>query len=424
MDQYTPANPSRRPKRPSALLLIVTGAVVTVLFGGLFTAFLVIFAGQQALKSMTAAQVVASIGVVVLGIVLVVVLAGGAVWTLNSLLGRRSRSNLLKASAERTLKARALGSVLHREVEDEPRPAVLAEAGTLELAGALDDPMVDKPLAWPAGAAGEADTRGDRHILDAILVQIRELNENILMSQEQRSAKAAIRHDKLRRKLVEEAQAAIDAADFARAGQLVQALAERIPGDENILPLQERLEKARQAARGEEIEASTRSVNDMMAVGAFDRAEAEALDLKLRYPNDQAVTDLLNRVRREGRMFRNERHDRMYNEVVRLAEGRQWRKALKAARQYVQEFPTGASADAVGAMLATMEDNARIEEVRELRDHIRDLLERRRYSEAIDYARDVIERFPDTRAAEELSRQMNRLRELAHSEPANGLKKP
>jgi outer membrane protein assembly factor BamD (BamD/ComL family) len=114
----------------------------------------------------------------------------------------------------------------------------------------------------------------------------------------------------------------------------------------------------------------------------------------------------------------------MYNEVVRLAEARQWRQALKAARQYVQAFPSGAGADAVGAMLATMEDNARIEEVRELRDHIRDLLERRRYAEAVECARDVIERFPDTRAAEDLGRQMNRLRELAQSASANGPRDP
>ena len=119
-------------------------------------------------------------------------------------------------------------------------------------------------------------------------------------------------------------------------------------------------------------------------------------------------------------MFHEERRDRMYNEVARLAEARQWRQALKAARLYLQTFPFGAGADAVGAMLTTMEDNARIEEVRELRDHIRDLLERRRYAEAVKCAGDVIGRFPDTRAAEELGQQMNRLRELARLAPANG----
>ena len=64
-------------------------------------------------------------------------------------------------------------------------------------------------------------------------------------------------------------------------------------------------------------------------------------------------------------------------------------------------------------MLSTIQDNARLEEVRELRDQIRDLIERRRYADAIEYAQDLIQRFPDTKAAEELGRQMARLRELA-----------
>ncbi len=411
MDQYIPPHPSRRPKRPSAALMVMMGAVVTILFCGLLATFLIILATRQAGKSMTPGLAVVSAGVVVLGVLLVLILAGGAIWLVSTLVRRQSRANLLKASARRTLQARSLGHVLHQEVEGEPRPAEPAEAAILELTGALDSPSPDEP------------PRGDRQVLDDILAQLRELNENILLSDEQRGAKARLRQDKLRRKLTEMARTAIDAGDFAGAGQIIETLAEKLPGDEHVQLLQERLDEARQAARGEEIDVVTRRVGDLMAVGAFDQAEDEARGLDLRYPNDPAVTDILNRVRREGRMFHDERRDRMYNEVARLAEARQWRKALKAARLYVQAFPSGAGADAVGAMLTTMEDNARFEEVRELRDHIRNLLERRHYAEAVEYARDVIERFPDTRAAEELGQQMNRLRELARSTPANGPRK-
>jgi hypothetical protein len=420
MDQYIPPHPGRRPKGPSAALTTVIIAVVTVLFCGLFAALIVIFAGQQAEKAMPMGQVAASAGVVVLGILLVVILSGGAVWLVGTLVRRQSRANLLKASARRTLQARGPAPVLHREVEDEPRPAGPAEAAILELTGALDGLSADEPRACPPGAAGEAPPTADRQVLDDILAQLRQLNENILLSDEQRAAKARLRQDKLRRTLTGNARAAIDAADFARADQIIEALAEKLPGDENVQPLRERLDNARQAARGEEIDLVTRRVGDLMAVGAFDQAEAEARGLNLRYPNDPAASDLLDRVRREARMFHEERRDRMYNEVARLAEARQWRQALKAARLYVQTFPFGAGADAVGAMLTTMEDNARIEEVRELRDHIRDLLERRRYAEAVKCAGDVIGRFPDTRAAEELGQQMNRLRELARLAPANG----
>jgi tetratricopeptide (TPR) repeat protein len=424
MDRHDPPHSGPRPKKPSATLMMLMGAVVTVLSGGAFAAFFAIFAGHLAGKTISLSQIGALAGAVALGIVLVLTLAGGAVWVVGTLVGRQSRANLLKASAQRTLQARSSVPVLHREVEDEPLPAEPAEAGILELTGTLDGPSAGKPRACPAGAEGDAPPRGDRQVLDDILAQLMELNENILLSDEQRAAKARLRQDKLRRTLIEKARAAIDAADFTRAGQFIEALAEKVPGDEHIQPLQERLDEALQAARGERIDAAIRRVGDLMAVGDFDKAEAEARGLDQLYPNDPAATDLLNRVGRERGMFHKERRDRMYNEVVRLAEARQWRQALDAARRYVQAFPSGAGADAVGAMLATMEDNARIEEVRGLRDHIRDLLERRRYAEAVEYARDVIERFPDTRAAEELGRQMNRLRELAQSAPADGPRQP
>ena len=77
MDQSAPSHPSRRPKRRPAVLMMVIGAVVTVLSGGLLATFLVIFAGQQAEKAMPLGQFAASAGVVVLGIVLVLLLAGG-----------------------------------------------------------------------------------------------------------------------------------------------------------------------------------------------------------------------------------------------------------------------------------------------------------------------------------------------------------
>ena len=105
--------------------------------------------------------------------------------------------------------------------------------------------------------------------------------------------------------------------------------------------------------------------------------------------------------------------------MQRHAEARRWRAALGAAERFIEAFPGSADAEAVRAMLSTIQDNARLEEVREIRDHIRDLIERRRYAEAVQAAEDVIRRFPDTRAAGELGRQLGRLRELARTPTAD-----
>ncbi|MCY2924132.1 MAG: hypothetical protein NT031_01610, partial [Planctomycetota bacterium] len=60
-----------------------------------------------------------------------------------------------------------------------------------------------------------------------------------------------------------------------------------------------------------------------------------------------------------------------------------------------------------------IEENARIEEVRQLRDRIADLIERKRFAEAVEAAEDVIHRFPDTQVAGQLTREIDKLRRRA-----------
>ena len=68
------------------------------------------------------------------------------------------------------------------------------------------------------------------------------------------------------------------------------------------------------------------------------------------------------------------------------------------------------------AMMPTLEENARIEEVRRLRDNLADMIKRSRYADALVAAEEIIARFPGTRAAHELSSQMPRLRARAKGE--------
>jgi len=269
---------------------------------------------------------------------------------------------------------------------------------------------MDQPPPLPTGPEQPDDVLA---VLKEILAQLRRLNENVLLTDDQRRAKARDEHDRLRRDLSGTAEAAMAAGDFGSAERAIADLADKLPGDEAIAALARRLDETRNSARDNDLAAVTSQIADMMAVGLFSQAEAEAEKLRGRYPQFPPAGELLDRVRREARMLQDERRDRMYGEVARLAETRQWRQALDSAQKFVQAFPEGTAADTVRAMLETMQDNARIEEVRELRDSIRDLIERRRYAEALDQANDVIQRFPDTKAAEELGRQIGRLRELA-----------
>ena len=105
----------------------------------------------------------------------------------------------------------------------------------------------------------------------------------------------------------------------------------------------------------------------------------------------------------------------MHGEVRYLTDGKHWRRAVEAAKKLLEAYPDSDEARRVAAGMTTLEDNARIEEVRGLRDQIRDMLERRRYGEAVEIAEGVMERFPETQAAAELRKQIRRLRRLAEA---------
>jgi len=392
-----------------AVTTVLRLGAVASLCGGVLAAILVLVAGQRN-GPMGLDHIFAAVGFLVLGM-----LAGGALWAGGSLVCRRSRGGLLEGGTDHDRLVRLETSMLHGRGAEEYHRRISDVPDGLSF-----EPTPVAPQAVPLASVGQANSRDDSQVLQAILDQLKELNENILMTDQQRRAKAQLRCDRLRSSVIDDIQAALDGADFARADRGLEMLADKIPDDEQIEPLRKQLHDARQAACDEEVQAVTRRAGDLMATGAFDQAEAEVLDMTQRYPDEPAAASLLDRVRREGRLFNEERQERMYGEVVGLAEARQWRQALGAAKRYVQAFPTGTGPDTVRAMLATIKDNARIEEVRELRDRIRDLIERRRYAEAVEYAHDVIKRFPDTLAAEELGRQMNRLRELARSSSSNG----
>ena len=83
------------------------------------------------------------------------------------------------------------------------------------------------------------------------------------------------------------------------------------------------------------------------------------------------------------------------------------------AEQLVEIFPDSPEGRQVAQKMPTLRDNAHLQEARELRDRITRLLSERQFGSALELARQVMERFPETAAAEELRQQMARLEELA-----------
>lgn len=274
------------------------------------------------------------------------------------------------------------------------------------------EPKAAAPAPPPPPAHDKAR---DDALLDGVLRQLRQLNANFLLTpdqlEEKRGRQRAIRADEL----ASQCRQSFADGQLAEARRILDEL-EDLDGDENrVAELRRLLADARAQVETEETQRETRHVEDLMALADYAGAEQAAAALGQRYPDSPAATAVLQRVRLAWTAFQQQRRRELYAEVERHAERRRWRDAVAAARKLLDAHPESPEAGMVLPRMATLEDNARIQEVRGLRDRIRDLIERRRYLEAIEVGRDVVDRFPDTQAAADLRRQLPRLAELAQA---------
>jgi tetratricopeptide (TPR) repeat protein len=274
--------------------------------------------------------------------------------------------------------------------------------------------LAQEQMASERSTPAPTDSKvGEAELQERILGELVELNANLLLSPAQRQAKARQRQSKLTAHLISEIERAIDSGDLVRAQEALDQLGETVSDAPRLAELQQRLAERRASVETEDLQRETRRAEDMMAVGEFDEANKLAENLLGKYPGSDDAKDLVERVQREGSAFHTEQRRRLYAEVTRSAETRRWRQALGAARKLLETYPQSSEADAVIAKVATLEENARIEEVREMRDHIRDLVRRRRFREAAAVAEEVIRRFPDMRVANALRGQIDKLKRRA-----------
>jgi hypothetical protein len=353
-------------------------------------------AAAVAAAGLIAAAVVATTAttgsiLVAVGIALGSMAGSCLLWAAGHLVRQQSRQAVLQ---ERLL--RMLGLLLEREEE---RPG-----GSTGPARATPHAAAEPPPLPPSTN-------------DEVLRQLWEIGDALLLSEAERGEMRRRRRQRLVRQLEREVDAAVAEGDFAAAERRVETFADRLPGDEAAAAQRARIAAARDDSRRRELDDTRHRAEDLMALGRFADAETVAAGLTLRFPDAAEAAGLLEQVRRERGIFETERRRRLMREVERAAEKRQWREALRTSAAFLTAFPEGGDAEHIRSLRPTMEDNARLEEVREIRDGIRDLIARRRYAEALGLARDLVARFPDTRAAVELTRQLPRLEEMAKGTP-------
>jgi hypothetical protein len=89
-----------------------------------------------------------------------------------------------------------------------------------------------------------------------------------------------------------------------------------------------------------------------------------------------------------------------------------WR-ALAGAQKLMDQSPGHRRAAAIREQFATIAENAEIEQRQEMERHIQELLRAKQFSEAIDLAEQLLDRFPTSPQAESLQELLPKMRQLA-----------
>ncbi len=252
-----------------------------------------------------------------------------------------------------------------------------------------------------------------RAACDEMLVILRDVRDNSLLSDEQRREKAV----RVEQRELAEANARIEKltadGDFSRASELLDECRQRYPDRPALLTMNERIAQRREQRMQADVREFNRRVDDFINISAWERARGVAEELRRRYPDQPAVAQLEARIEREHQVYEDAQCRQMYAEIQRYVSRRRWNEALAAAETFIERFPQRSETEALQVQLTTLSNNAEVSARQEMDAEITELAKRGQYSEAETLADRLIRRWPDSPQAEVLRSQLPRLHELA-----------
>jgi tetratricopeptide (TPR) repeat protein len=277
------------------------------------------------------------------------------------------------------------------------------------------------PLRDPATPGGDPDETLFSTPLTPwrdIVTLLEDIRDNSLLNGDERQEKKLRFADEEIQNMAARIRALTAEGDYAQARELASATQRRFPNERRVFELIAQVEENRERHESDDVRSCTRQVEDLISVSAWGRARELAEQLRQRHPDSVEARQLLLRLEREHRLFDEEQRRRMNAEVQRFVTRRRWEEALAAARVFVERFPGCEESEALRMEIPTLKTNAEIEARQFLEAKIMDCARHGRYIEAVDLARKVIARFPESPQAEALRGQLERLEELAENPDA------
>jgi hypothetical protein len=272
----------------------------------------------------------------------------------------------------------------------------------------------------PAGArpAGRVEARSQSIEdlstgLDELIKLTREVRDVSLLSEAERARRVQVQGQALLAALQQEIPALLQNHQWFEARRRIEQGRERFPGLAEWDHMEQQIEKMRGNVESRDVENATRQVNDLSALGAWERAAGVVTELAERHPNSPKVQELVRRVSIQRERADAEQRARLMAQAQEAVNLREWNKALTLSNDLLRRFPRSPEAEALRQQLPTLTENAEIQTRQQMESDFREQMKQRRYETALRLANELIERYPSSPQAEALRGQLPRLEEIA-----------
>lgn len=272
------------------------------------------------------------------------------------------------------------------------------------------------PLGVPLGEprAVAIDQNHQAQLLEELVHLTRELREIELLSESDRQARLQAEAEELVRQLELDIPALLREHKLEQAAFRLVRARQRFPSMPQWDVLAEKVEQTRAQFETHDVDVASREIDDLLALGAWDRAERVAQDLRQRHPRAERVSELIRRVAVARDRATADERSRLMSKAQDATTRHEWRVALNHVHEVLKRFPNSPEARDLRLQLPTLEANVEIQTRQEMESQIRDLIKAQRFREALGMSHELIEKYPNSPQASVLREQLPRLEQRAH----------
>ncbi len=263
----------------------------------------------------------------------------------------------------------------------------------------------------PAGRPAAADAQV--RLLEELIRLTREVRDISLLNEPGRAARLQAEEKALVEQLEKEVVALLREHNWPEARQRVDRARQRFPALPTWAALDKQIEEARARFEAHDLEVATREINELIHLGAWDRAADVVRHIHERHPASPNVAELARRVAVGRDKAAAEERARLMAQAQEATNRHDWVEALRIVERIVERFPTSSEAHDLRMQVSTLRTNAEVQTRQQMEARIRDLIKERRFRDGLREAQALIERYPESPQAAVLRGQLAKLEQRA-----------